>query len=226
MSAAPVRTRTPALVGALIAVAVLLLALQAATDPACCRERSWDDPDRIATSVKIDDDAIVIHTESKDGTDPETIEIVPEDRDRETIIRDKTCKLKSDRGVRTRISWDLSDLDELDCVDIDDCDGDAIIQLGEDIHIGRGEKVGGDVVAIGGSVYVEGDVDGDVVSLGGSVTMDSSARVDGDVVAVAGDLILQDGCQVDGDAVSVGGVIEDDGAYVGGDTVVIDFDLW
>lgn len=213
------------LAGAL--VAALLAASTACGDSALARERSWSDPDRIATSVKIDDESIVIHTESKDGKDPETIEIVNEDRDRDEIIwSNKGFFRKSRCGIKTRINWDLSDLEDLDCIDISRCDKDDVVRFGDDIHVRRGESVDGDVVAIGGSVRVDGDVDGDVVAVGGRVVVSSKARIEGDVVAVAGSLVLYDGCKVDGDAVTVGGVIRDSGARIAGDTVRIGFDLW
>jgi hypothetical protein len=225
MSAAPTKTRALGLAGALIAIVVA--ALFAYADSALARETSWNDPDRVATSIKIDDDSIVIRTESKDGTDPETIEILNDDEDRDEIVwKDKSFIKRSKCGIKARVKWDLSDLSDLGCIDIDRCDDDDIVRFGDDIHIRRGEDVDGDVVAVGGTVRVDGDVSGDVVAVGGRVIVGSRGRVDGDVVAVAGNLVLHDGCEVDGDAVTVGGVIKDDGARVTGDTVTIDFDLW
>jgi hypothetical protein len=225
MSTVPTRTRALGLAGALIAAVFVALCVYA--DSALARARSWDDPDRIATNIKIDDDSIVIHTESRDGRDPETIEIVNDYEDRDEVIwRNKSFIKRSKCGIKARINWDLSDLDDLDCIDIDRCDKDAVVRFGDDIHIRRGEDVDGDVVAVGGSVRIDGDVSGDVVALGGRVIVGSRAKIDGDVVAVAGNLVLYDGCEVDGDAVTVGGVIKDDGARIAGDTVRIEFDLW
>jgi hypothetical protein len=243
MSATNQNKILPGLFGYL-AVAALLLVLAPAVAGAGEVERLWQDPNRVATSVEIDDDAIVIHTESKDGGDPETIEIVAEGGDEVVIFRDKDDKKwkkkwkkkwrehwedweeDCEHGERVHINWDWSDLDDFDFDDYDDCDRDAIVHFGSDIYVEKGEHVEGDVVAIGGSVYIEGEVDGDVVAVGGSVTLGRRAEVDGDVVAVAGDLELHRGCEIDGDAVSVGGDIDDDGARIHGDTVLIEFDLW
>jgi hypothetical protein len=251
MSATSPKKRTLGFLCALVAAAAFLIVFHLAADRAYAGDKSWQEPDRIATSVEIDDDGIVIHTESKDGGDPETIEIVAEGGDDVVIIRDrdckrkckkkcekrcKKCKWKSKWGNKTHIKWDFSDLDDLDCFDFDfddfdfddydDDDGDAIVHFGSDIHVGKREHVDGDVVAIGGSIYIDGEVDGDVVAIGGSVTLGPKAEVDGDVVALAGDLELHDGAEIDGDAVSVGGDIDDDGAHIHGDTVLIEFDLW
>jgi hypothetical protein len=236
------------LLGALIVVAALLIISCPAVDSAYAGDVSWMDPDRVATVVEIDDDGIVIHTESKDGGHPETFEIDAEDDD-VVIIRNKDARKKWKKrwqkewkekwedewndgckdGDRVHIRWDWGDFDDLECFDFDDygeCDEDAIVHFGSDIHVGRGQHVEGDVVAIGGSIYVDGEVDGDVVAIGGSVTLGRKAEVDGDVVAVVGDVELDRGATIDGDAVSVGGDIDDDGARIHGDTVLIEFDLW
>lgn len=239
MSATSARGNTAGLLCALIVAAAFLVVLQHPAYAAPGDEKSWQEPDRVATSVEIDDDGIVIRTESKNGGDSETIEIVPEGRDDDVIIiRDrghnndwkrqwkKMWKDEFEGGGGTHITWSLSDLGDLDCLDLDDNDGDSIVNFGSDIRIDRDEHIDGDVVAIGGSIYVEGEVDGDVVAIGGSVKLGSRAEVDGDVVALAGDLELRDGSRIDGDAVSVGGGIDDDGARVYGDTVLIEFDLW
>lgn len=223
MPAALLKLRRLGLVGILLAVAVPILA---APGGVSAREEPWSDPDRIATSVEIDDGGIIIRTESRDGGDAETVRILSDARDGDVIIRGGDCKILSKRGLKARVNWDIRDLDKLSCIDIDESDGDAVVEFCGDIHIDRWERIDGDVVAIGGSIYVEGEVDGDVVALGGSVTLDSRAEVDGDAVAVGGDLILHKGSEIDGDAISVGGEIDDAGAYVSGDTVILNFSLW
>ena len=62
----------------------------------------------------------------------------------------------------------------------------------------------GDVVCIGCSIYMEGSCH-DVVAIGGSIAIDGD--VAGDAVAVAGSLRLNEDATVAGDAVSVGGSI-------------------
>jgi hypothetical protein len=76
---------------------------------------------------------------------------------------------------------------------------------------------GGDRFRFGGNVVVRADevVEGDVVALGGSVTIDG--RVRGDAVAIGGSLKLGPTADVSGDAVTIGGTLtRDPGARVGG----------
>jgi hypothetical protein len=89
-----------------------------------------------------------------------------------------------------------------------------------DRRFGRRERDGGDRFRFGGNVVVRADevVDGDVVALGGSVTVDG--RVRGDVVAIGGSLQLGPSADVSGDAVTIGGTLtRDPGARVGGKVV-------
>jgi len=84
-------------------------------------------------------------------------------------------------------------------------DAEDIVRMGEDLTIGPGQTVRGDVVAVGGSVVVFG-------------------RVEGDVVAIGGDVDLRDDAVVEGDAVSVGGRIRrDPSARLGGQNVGMHF---
>ena len=64
------------------------------------------------------------------------------------------------------------------------------------------------MVAVGGPVQVDGEVQGDVVAVGGSVTLGPTAVVDGDVTVVGGPLHRDPGAQVRGKAqeVSLGGL--------------------
>lgn len=245
MSATSPSIKKLVVTGALVVVAGLLMASCPAAAGAHDDEEPLLDPDRVATKVEIDDSGIVIHTESRDGGNPEKIEIATDDDDDLVIIRDGDARKSSTRKWKRNwkkqcmdewkdsgeihINWNWSDLVGLDCFDFDaydDCDEDAIVHFGSDIHIGRRQHIEGDVVAIGGSIDIEGKVDGDVVAIGGSVTIGRTAEIDGDVVAVAGDLELDRGSKIEGDAVSVGGDIDDDGARIHGDTVLIEFDLW
>ena len=78
----------------------------------------------------------------------------------------------------------------------------------------------GDRFRFGGNVVVRADevVEGDVVALGGSVTVDG--RVRGDAVAIGGSLQLGPNADVSGDAVTIGGTLtRDPGARVGGKVV-------
>src|ERR1043166_2415212 len=68
---------------------------------------------------------------------------------------------------------------------------------------GRGGRVEGDVVAVFGSVRVEGEVEGSAVAVFGSVDLRRGAIVRGDAVAVGGGLTAE-GARVSGQSVQVG----------------------
>lgn len=82
---------------------------------------------------------------------------------------------------------------------------ETIFRLGGSVVIRADERIAGDVVAIGGTVDVLGDVVGDVVAIGGAVAVDG--KVSGDVVAVGGEIILGPTALVDGDVTTVGGTV-------------------
>ncbi len=77
-----------------------------------------------------------------------------------------------------------------------------VVRFGGSIHVRPDEVVTGNVVALGGDVTVEGQVQGDVVCLGGTVTLEGSARVDGDVVSMGGEIQRRPGAQVGGQTVT------------------------
>lgn len=78
------------------------------------------------------------------------------------------------------------------------------VRFGGDVTVGRSERLDGDVVAIGGSVDVQGEVTGDVVSIGGTLTLGPNAVVRGDAVSVGGSLNRSPGARVEGDVVEAG----------------------
>lgn len=85
------------------------------------------------------------------------------------------------------------------------------------IDVGSDERVTDEVVAILGSVRVNGRVDGDVVAVGGSVTLGPEAFVAGDVVSVGGGVALGRDATVTGEVTSVGGRIrQEPGADIRG----------
>lgn len=89
-------------------------------------------------------------------------------------------------------------------IDVDAGDeGNDIVRFGEDITIEKGRTVSGDVVAVGGSVKVLGEVIGDVVAVGGNVRVSTGAVVEGDAVSVGGRVFEDEGSQVRGSNVSV-----------------------
>ncbi|MBW3660634.1 MAG: hypothetical protein KY397_03260 [Gemmatimonadetes bacterium] len=60
------------------------------------------------------------------------------------------------------------------------------VRVGGSVRIGPDEVIDGDVVAVGGSAHVDGEVDGDVTAIGGSVHLGPEAVIDGDVTAIGG----------------------------------------
>ena len=81
--------------------------------------------------------------------------------------------------------------------------GNGIVRLFSDARIGPGERVDGDVVAVFGSVRVEGEVTGSAVAVFGSLDLRRGAVVRGDAVAVGGGLSAE-GARVGGHSVQVG----------------------
>jgi hypothetical protein len=78
---------------------------------------------------------------------------------------------------------------------------------GDQVHFGRSIDVGedesaGSLVCIACSIRVEGSCQ-DVVAIGGSIAVDGAVK--GDVAAVGGSIILDDNASVSGDVVAVGG---------------------
>jgi hypothetical protein len=82
--------------------------------------------------------------------------------------------------------------------------GNGIVRLFSDAVVYSGEHVDGDVVAVFGSVRVEGEVEGSTVAVFGSVDLRRGAVVHGDAVAVGGALREGDGSRVQGQTVQVG----------------------
>jgi hypothetical protein len=79
-------------------------------------------------------------------------------------------------------------------------DGDQV-HIGQSITVGENENAG-DLVCIGCSIHMAGRC-GDVVAVGGSVMVDGTVR--GSVVAVGGGVRLGDNASVSEDLVTVGG---------------------
>ena len=75
---------------------------------------------------------------------------------------------------------------------------DDRVRVGASVHVRSDEVVNGDVVAVLGSVEVDGRVTGDVVSVGGSVDLGPEAVVEGEVVVVGGTLDRAPGARIEG----------------------------
>ncbi len=88
------------------------------------------------------------------------------------------------------------------------------VRFGGPITVERNEVAEG-VVAVGGSVHIDGEVIRDVQAVGGSVRV--NGRVGGQVLAVGGSVHLGSHAEVMGDVASIGGtVIREPGAVVHG----------
>jgi hypothetical protein len=78
------------------------------------------------------------------------------------------------------------------------------IRLGGSVSVDEDEIVDGDVVAIGGSARIRGEVRGEVVAVGGSVELGPGASVSRDVVVVGGTLRRDPTAQIGGEIHEVG----------------------
>ncbi|MEO5987596.1 MAG: hypothetical protein ABIU54_02195 [Candidatus Eisenbacteria bacterium] len=115
----------------------------------------------------------------------------------------------SDKGVVvTRTSspdsmFDVTEPDSASGIVVDE-GGTGMVRLFSDARVHAGEKIQGDVVAVFGSVDVEGEVKGHAVAVFGSVHLGPQARISEDAVAVGGQLEASEGSRVGGESVSVG----------------------
>ncbi|MDD5456047.1 MAG: hypothetical protein PHV30_03325 [Candidatus Margulisbacteria bacterium] len=75
-----------------------------------------------------------------------------------------------------------------------------IVKIGSGIDIKQGEKAN-NVVAVGGSVSLNGEAQQDVVAVGGSVILGSKAVVGGKVVSVGGSINKAEGAQIKGNMI-------------------------
>jgi hypothetical protein len=79
-----------------------------------------------------------------------------------------------------------------------------VVRIGGSVEVQNDEYVRGDVVVIGGSANVNGEVDGEVVVVGGSARLGPQADVRGDVTVVGGGLSRDAGATVRGAIKEVG----------------------
>lgn len=78
------------------------------------------------------------------------------------------------------------------------------IRIGGSVRVESDELIRGDVLAIGGSARVFGEVRGDVAAIGGVVELGPTAIVGGDITVVGGTLRRDPGARVDGETHEVG----------------------
>jgi hypothetical protein len=88
-----------------------------------------------------------------------------------------------------------------------------MLRVGE-LRVPAGSVVHGNVIALGGSAFLDGTVEGNAVAVGGNV--DVSGHVEGSVRAEGGNVILRPTAIVDGEATAVGGQVRrEPGSSVG-----------
>jgi hypothetical protein len=90
--------------------------------------------------------------------------------------------------------------------------GGDIVRIFGDAVVNEGEEVNGQVVAVMGSVRIDGEVGNQVVSVLGSVDLGPRAVVHGDVVTVGGQLRRAPGAQINGAVTEVS--LKDVGARI------------
>jgi len=78
------------------------------------------------------------------------------------------------------------------------------IRIGGSVRVDADEYIAGDVVAIGGSATVLGEVRGEVVSIGGTVELGPNARVHQNVTVIGGTLRRDPTARIDGETHEVG----------------------
>jgi hypothetical protein len=83
-------------------------------------------------------------------------------------------------------------------------DGNDRVRFGGSVAVNQDEVVDGDVVAIGGSVRVDGQVTGNAVAIGGNLALGPRADVQGDAVVIGGMLRRNPGARIGGKIVDVG----------------------
>lgn len=106
------------------------------------------------------------------------------------------------------------------CVQVQAGDGGFV--MGGSIVVEEGEVAREDLVAVGGSITVNGEARRDVVVVGGRLTINGVAHRS--VSCVAGTLVLGPGARVGGDVVVVGGELRrDPTARVDGELVTVGF---
>ena len=101
----------------------------------------------------------------------------------------------------------------------------GVVRYKGDALIDEEELISGDVIVVGGTLLVKGEIRGDVLALFGDVELESSALVEGDVVSVDGKVWRHQSALVEGDIVertsnhrdrrvTYRGSTRDNGAYI------------
>lgn len=78
------------------------------------------------------------------------------------------------------------------------------LEIGDSVTVEADEVIARDVVAIGGSARVDGEVRGTVVAVGGDVSLGPAAFVNRDVVVIGGTLRREPGARIGGEVHQIG----------------------
>lgn len=176
--------------------------LTGAASGASSRSGSAADSGSRVTRLRVSDRGIVVDGESvRDSLQDHRIDWsdrrIRYDRyDRRDRIRERIRERIRDR-VHARIASDSGLFDYSD-------GGTGIVRIWSDAKVPAGEVVDGEVVAVFGSVTVEGTVTREVVAVLGSVYLKPGARVDGDVVSIGGIIEQGEGVTIKGESVQLG----------------------
>jgi len=181
-------------VGAALAALALVLACAtgARAKSAAPAPAAPDDSERVLKSFVIDKNGVRIETTArKPGDGPGVnIKIDP------TEIHPRVMIGHGDSGLGSSGSHGVGI--------VVDTDGAGLVRVFADAEVPAGERIEGDVVAVFGSVLVEGAVSGNVVAVFGSVRLAPESSVEGDVVSIGGGLDQARGATVGGESVSLG----------------------
>jgi hypothetical protein len=168
--------------GVLAALAVMACLEAAPSEAARVRSSSAIDSGRVSR-ISISEHGIVVEREGSRDTSMDWSD--------GSNRRDRRDRLRH----RIRTSSGLLEVED---------SGTGIVRIWSDALVPAGKVVDGDVVAVFGSVTVEGEVSGDVVAVLGSVHLKSGAKVEGDVVSIGGGLEQAEGVTVNGESVQLG----------------------
>lgn len=119
------------------------------------------------------------------------------------VVVVETDSIADSSGHRATLRIDAGGV-KAPLIEVDTDGGSGLVRMWSDIAVGPDEVVNGDVVAVFGSVSVEGHVTGEVVAVFGSVHLRDGSTVDGDVVSVGGALDQEDGATTNGQTISIG----------------------
>ncbi len=156
----------------------------------------------------IGDSADLMHSLAEVADSGTDLEVLPDESEEEPPPR-RRRRVETD----TRISFASSlTVEEHESVR-------EVVVIGGSLEV-LGE-IDGDAVAVGGSVDVQGEVEGSVTAVGGSVSLSPEAVVDGDVAAIGGAVHRELGAEVHG------GITELSlGDWEGFDGFDVDFGPW